>query len=382
VLLLIAVAVGITCYSRAKKRRHAGGLDHYAHARYNEHVVPNPTYHVNTDDRARTGNVVVTNATDQIQYLIPMVEQAPGEYLVPVTRNQDYTYAPPFQPADNDAAINRTAGRTRSGGGGSNMKTGGGRNVDPNGYVVDESSAPDEPGAGAGAGAGAGKSGRNVDPDGYVVDGSDGPEGSGAMGRVGGVVGSKPIVYASYFEGSPGGITNTGVYGIPTGEYDEVVTDGHNIIIDVSTAVYGLDANGVKAHAANPKRARQLQLLAGAGAGAKTAAHAAVGDNGDAGRERENIPAPEPAVGGGRRTTTVRPAYANEAAVESFLADYEAPASAAGNGGARTNTLRTTVDVDGSVVESVHAASGVGGKTATLRRKYVNVIEGDEDSNA
>jgi hypothetical protein len=61
-------------------------------------VVPNPTYHINTTDRAKTGNVVATTTADQIQYLIPMVDQAPGEYLVPVTRNKDYTYAPPLQP--------------------------------------------------------------------------------------------------------------------------------------------------------------------------------------------------------------------------------------------------------------------------------------------
>jgi hypothetical protein len=354
VLLLVGVVVTIASYCRVKKRRLAGAgvIDHYAQPRYNDvHMVPNPTYHIDTDDRARTGNVVVTTAADQIQYLIPMVEQAPGEYMEAVARNQDYTYAPPMQsPANyevidesggNPTAIRRvgaSAGGGGGGGGGGKRKTGGGRDVDPNGYVVDASSAPGDPGGGGG--------GRNVDPSGYVVDGSRGPGGSGRSGTM-----VRPVVYASYFEGSPSGTTNpSSEYGIPT-EYDNVVPEGsRNAISGGAIAVYGTDMNeGVvlPAYAANPKRMRQLQLLAGAGAGATAADRVGVG------------------VGGGGRTHigAVRRAYVNDEAVESFLADYaESPAV----------NQSPAPDADMRVV----------GKATTLRRKYVNVIEGDEDSTA
>jgi hypothetical protein len=117
---------------------------------------------------------------------------------------------------------------------GGKRKPVGGRNVDPNGYVVDGSNAPAEPGAGAG------KSGRNVDPDGYVLDGSGGPSGP------------RPIVYASYVEGSTGGATDTGVYGMPI-EYEGVGGGGGvygrridptRIIGSVANAMYSSSSVG------------------------------------------------------------------------------------------------------------------------------------------
>jgi hypothetical protein len=141
-------------------------------------AVPNSAFLINMDDRALTGNVVVTNPADQIQYLIPMVEQAPGEYLVPMTRNEDYTYAPPMQPPADYAVTDENGSSTNEApsgggrGGGGKKKCGGGKDLDLDGYVLDEASAPAESG--------------------------------GAGGN---------IVYSSYVEGSTGGASNAAEYG-------------------------------------------------------------------------------------------------------------------------------------------------------------------------
>jgi hypothetical protein len=93
-----------------------GGVFLLCHRRKSRHPIPrpvadipNPAFDVNMDDRARPGSVVVTSTADQIQYLVPM-EQAPGEYLVPVARNQDYTYAPPMQLPASQATIDESVG--------------------------------------------------------------------------------------------------------------------------------------------------------------------------------------------------------------------------------------------------------------------------------
>jgi hypothetical protein len=123
----------------------------------------------------------------------------------------------------------------------------------------------------------------------------------------------------------------------------------------------------VGARAADSKKtSRRLELLAGAGDGAE----AKPADNG-AGVVASAKPADSDEVvvggggGGGRtRTKIVRHAYVNDAAVDSFLSDFADVNSFAANAPAPA------------------APAGVGRKTATLRRKYVNVFEGDEDSNA
>jgi hypothetical protein len=98
VLLLLGAALGAKYYFTAKHYRNDGGVP--ADERYNAAptITTNPTFTINTDERERTGTVIATATTTQIQYLIPMVEQAPGEYMEAVTRNDDYTYAPPLQP--------------------------------------------------------------------------------------------------------------------------------------------------------------------------------------------------------------------------------------------------------------------------------------------
>jgi hypothetical protein len=180
-----------------------------------------------------------------------MVEQAPGEYLEAVTRNEDYTYAPPMQPpadygeideSDNAATIGDAGERGGTRGGKRNAAPG--RNLDPNGYVVDGSSAPDEP-DGGGGGKATGKSGRNVDPEGYVVDGSDGPDGDAGGAGDDGNSAARSIEYSFYVEGSTGGATNAGEYGIPA-EYGEGVYAGAPVA-PVNTdgeAVYGDDPYG------------------------------------------------------------------------------------------------------------------------------------------
>jgi hypothetical protein len=100
--------------------------------------------------------------------------------------------------------------------------------------------------------------------------------------------------------------------------------------------------------------------------------------------------APAPAAGG-----VVRHAYVNDAAVDSFLADnadsgaVKAPAPAAGGVARRAYVNDAAVDSfladyadSGAVKAPAPAAGGVVGKQTTLRRKYVNVIEDDEESNA
>jgi hypothetical protein len=221
-------------YCRAKKLRHQIPTLPAHEDNALDGVVLNPAYRIDTDDRARTGSVIVTNPADQIQYLIPMVEQAPGEYMEAVARNQDYTYAPPMQPPAEYATIDEGGDvgdvgdvpneEALIGGRDGKRQAAPGRNVDPNGYVVDASSAPVEPSDGEGA--------RNVDPDGYVVDGSDGLDGST----------TRNIVYSSYAEGSTGGATNAAEYGTPT-EYGEGVYAGAvdgNLSI-ANTAIYGDD---------------------------------------------------------------------------------------------------------------------------------------------
>jgi hypothetical protein len=180
-------------------------------------AVPNPAFHINMDDRARTGNVVVTTTTDQIQYLIPMTEQAPGEYLEAVTRNEDYTYAPPMQPPADyaviDESLDNANGNPGNVGGraGSKRKSGGGNDLDLNGYVLDESNVPG-----------------NLDGAGKAADGGR---------RIGNTVhGTRDAagntVYSSYVEGSTGGASNAAEYGTPA-EYGGTVE-----------AVYGDDPYG------------------------------------------------------------------------------------------------------------------------------------------
>jgi hypothetical protein len=168
-----------------------GGVFLLYRSRQSRHPIPhpvvavsNPAFLINMDDRARTGSVVVTNPADQIQYLIPMVEQAPGEYLVPVTRNEDYTYAPPLQPPADYGALDEAGSSTNevpSGGG-----TGGG---------------------GGGAGKRKDGAGRDLDVNGYVVDGSAGPgnNSSSGGGHAADGVGARAIAHSSYIERSTGG---------------------------------------------------------------------------------------------------------------------------------------------------------------------------------
>jgi hypothetical protein len=198
---------------------------------------------VHVEERARTGNAVVTTA-DQVQYLIPMVEQAPDEYLVPVTRNEDYTYAPPMQPPAEYAAIdesgntiNETAKKERNlmaannigktGGGGRKEKSGGGKDLDLNGYVVDESSAPVKAESGTDrAGAGTDETGAVA----AVTSGGDGVgAGAGDLTLDGGNRNNENVVYGAsdaagntvYTSAEGSGATDAAVYGTPA-EYGAI----------------------------------------------------------------------------------------------------------------------------------------------------------------
>jgi hypothetical protein len=97
----------------------------------------------------------------------------------------------------------------------------------------------DESGGASNNGAAGSKIGRILGLDGYVPDGG-GPEGSGSNG-------SRPIVYASYVEGSTGGATNVPEYGTPTAD------DGTEVstIRVVNNAVYGTEATVGDASAYN-----------------------------------------------------------------------------------------------------------------------------------
>jgi hypothetical protein len=259
-VIMLLIAAGLCgMYCLANKRRHQiPTLPAHVHAANAEHaadsVVLNAAYRINTDGRAQTGNVVVTTAADQIHpgYLIPMVEQAPGEYMEAVARNQDYTYAPPMQPpadyevideggdtrsgADSGADGGGGGGELEGGGGGGQRKTGGGRNVDPNGCVLDASRAPEEPGSD-------GEGARNEDENGYVVDGSGGPDGTTT---------TRPIVYSSYAEGSTDGATNTAEYGTPVEHGEGVYAGAVDDITPVANtqAVYGEGVYGDDPYAA------------------------------------------------------------------------------------------------------------------------------------
>jgi hypothetical protein len=149
------MGMGVTyCYREKRhdraQRAGGGGIGQYAEPQDSVHVIANHAFTVNVDNRAQTGNVVVTTAADQIQYLIPMVEQAPGEYMEAVTRNKDYAYAPPLQPPADYGVIDESgdAANSTPGAGGwgaagvGKRKGGGGRDLDPNGYVVDASTIP------------------------------------------------------------------------------------------------------------------------------------------------------------------------------------------------------------------------------------------------
>jgi hypothetical protein len=221
IIMVVLAALGI------------GGVFLLRHNRKSRHpiphsvmVVPNPAFQINTDERARTGSIIVTTTADQIQYLIPMVEQAPGEYMEAVARNPNYTYAPPIQSPVDYATIDESPSGGGEGGAGradaGEKNGGGGRNVDPNGYVVDESSAPVEPGGGDG--------GRSVDPNGYVVDGSGGPDDdgnsycNGGSGNTAGDGAARNVVYSSYSEGSTGSASNAAEYGTPA-EYGGAVVE-------------------------------------------------------------------------------------------------------------------------------------------------------------
>jgi hypothetical protein len=154
-LLLLAAALGAKYYFTAKQHRNDGGVP--AAERYNAAplITTNPTFTINTDELARTGIVIATATTTQIQYLIPMVEQAPGEYMEAVTRNEDYTYAPPFQPppdprlegngleqldaADYAEVYEPTSGGASGGGGGAVRDDAVQRtrfDLDPDGYMA------------------------------------------------------------------------------------------------------------------------------------------------------------------------------------------------------------------------------------------------------
>jgi hypothetical protein len=256
-VVLLALVLAVVGALMVRRRREYRGAIPVGFVVQNEAFgMPNQqaAYHVNTDDRARTGSVVVTTAANQVGFIVPMVEQAPGEYMEAVARNQDYTYAPSMQPPADYAEINESDNAATiggAGGGGGKWKATPGRNVDPNGYVVDASSAPDEP---DGGGKGTGKSGLNVDPNGYVVDGSGGLDVSaGCAGGAGddGNSAARSVEYSFYVEGSTGGgATTAGEYGTPA-EYGEGVYAGAvedtAPIAPVNTdgeAVYGDDPYG------------------------------------------------------------------------------------------------------------------------------------------
>ena len=127
---------------------------HAAHMAAEAHERP-PTHNSkeHTAERAQTGSVIATTA-NSTQFLIPM-EQAAGEYLEPVARNEDYTYAPPFQPP-----VDPTLG-------------GGPRRPGDNALDYAEVDDPIEPAAsGEAAGGGDGGGGRlALDEDNYVAGG-------------------------------------------------------------------------------------------------------------------------------------------------------------------------------------------------------------------
>jgi hypothetical protein len=113
--------------------------------------VANPTFHINTAERTQTGSVIATTA-NSTQFLIP-IEQEAGEYLEPVARNEDYTYAPPFEPPVDPTLV------------GGSHRTG----DDALDYAeVDDSRAPGANRAGA-AGGGGGR--LALDEDNYVAGG-------------------------------------------------------------------------------------------------------------------------------------------------------------------------------------------------------------------
>jgi hypothetical protein len=253
VIIMAVLAVvglgGVFLLYRSRRSRHP--IPHPVVA-----AVPNPGFLINMEDRARTGSVVVSTAESQIKYLIPMEGQAPGEYLVPVARNQDYTYAPPLQPPADYAVIDGsgktidgTAGKLVAtggggiggggGGGGGTRKSGGGKDLDLNGYVVDESSAPVEPGLDVGGAVG--KVQKNVEEDACavvkesVVRGGSHAQGGSEWASEGCAIGNavhgagsdaaaRNSVYSSYVEGSTNGSNNAAECGTPA-ECDSAVVD-------------------------------------------------------------------------------------------------------------------------------------------------------------
>ena len=156
VLLLVGAALGGWYYHTKASNGGGGGVpaaaERYNGAAAGVRTVANPTFHIDTTDRARTGNVIATTA-NSTQYLIP-IEQAAGEYLEPVARNEDYTYAPPFEPPVDPTLV---GGPHRTG-------------DDALDYAeVDDPRTPGANGAGAGAAGGGGR--LALDEDNYVAGG-------------------------------------------------------------------------------------------------------------------------------------------------------------------------------------------------------------------
>jgi hypothetical protein len=154
-------------------------------------------------------------------------------------------------------------------------------------------------------------------------------------------------------EGSTGGASNTGVYGTPT-ECDAVPSGGSSSAISgVANVLYGTEENGEGAYAANPTSNGQKHNVASAGG----APQYDLATGGDHNRNQYDL-----ATGGthNRSNTAVTYAIPMEG----------------GNGSVHgaSSSVRVT-----AVASNSTARFGAG---PTLRRKYVNVIEGNEDSNA
>eukprot|EP00729_Bicosta_minor_P010348 gene10348-20957_t len=176
VLLLVGVGVWFVCFRKQVATDVVGAAAAAANSaavlrHLPQHVTTNPAYTVEAA-RTRSGAIIVATDSNQKQFSIPM-EGESVDYLEPVTRNKDYTYAPPMplptpRPrAAANAAVVKDAG----------------------GYVVDDYIAKDAGG--------------------YVVDDYV-PDGGGG----GGGSGNAPV-YATYNAGA-GGAGAAAEYSVPT----------------------------------------------------------------------------------------------------------------------------------------------------------------------
>lgn len=192
IVLLLVVSAGVVFAIRCKQQQQQRDAHGYQNRHHPPAVAVNPGYTIGAETGRSRGSSVVATDSNQRQFSIPMEETprnndhgagqdavASTDYLVPVTQNADYTYAPPMPSPTAREGAATTADYAEIDDG---VAAGIARDAD--GYVVDDFSPDQGAGGDPAVYATYGRSGgNNVDvgaaaPAEYAVPASDG----GAVG--------------------------------------------------------------------------------------------------------------------------------------------------------------------------------------------------------